>query len=212
MPAKKNKIMCEFFSGSKNVSNVFKSKAWSVVTLDINQKLNPSICIDILKLEREHLPRSVAFLWFSPVCETFSRAASQSNWKKETLKYRVYDYVPLTEKAKRSIDFLKKVKEIISWFPDVPFIIENPIGRIHHMPDMKTLGHYRYFVNYFNYGFPYSKETYLFSNCWLPFSTKKEKVTAPGLRTINSVYHRSEVPAALIETIFNYLFCYENSI
>jgi len=70
---------------------------------------------------------------------------------------------------------------------------------------MKKLGHYRYAVNYADFGFPYSKETYLFSNLFLPFSTKKVHSNSPGLLSINSKYQRSKVPPALIQSILLFL-------
>lgn len=198
--------MAEFFSGSKAVSSVFTSHNWETITVDNDPFLCPSICVDILKLTRNDLPELLNFLWFSPVCTTFSRAARQHHWGKVTLKYRRYRYIPLTSEAELSLLFLDKVIEIISWFPGVPFVIENPIGRITHTSQLQQLGHYRYFVNYCDFGFSYSKETYLFSNVWLPFSLKKYKVSSPGLRSIRKVAERSKVPPLLVEEIFKYLF------
>lgn len=204
------KIIGEFFSGSKTVAGVFEENGWQSITVDIEPSYKPSLCIDILDLKKNDLPGTLDFLWFSPVCTCFSRAAPQKHWRKETLKYRRYRYVPITAESFLSIAFVEKCIEIINWFPGVPFIIENPVGRIHHTAALQSLGHYRYFVNYFDFGFPYSKETYLFSNIWLPFSLKKYKVDAPGLRSVRSVYQRSKIPRLLISKIFKYLFYYEN--
>lgn len=199
------KNMIEFFSGSKTVSNVFANKNWTVVTIDSNQKLTPSICCDILTIEKNNLPVSPNFLWFSPPCTHFSRAAKSSHWQKNVIKYRQYSYTPLTIEAKKSISILQKCIDIINWFPDVPFVIENPVGRIQHIDCLKKLGHNRYFVNYFNFGFPYSKETYLFTNLFLPFPTKKFRIVAPGLCTIHSTFQRSKIPSQLVQKIYNYI-------
>ena len=59
--------------------------------------------------------------------------------------------------------------------------------------------------NYADFGFSYSKETYLFTNFLLPFSAIKVSSASPGLKTIRSSYERSKVPAALIEKIIQYL-------
>lgn len=198
------KVVLELFSGSKAVSGVFEKKGWRSVNVDNNAALSPSICCDILDLQRGQLPERVGFIWASPVCTNFSRAAKQSNWKKTTIAYRRYSYEPLTATAQLSLDMLAKTMEILSWFPGVSFVIENPIGRITHTAAMQRLGHYRYFVNYHDFGFSYSKETYLFSNLWLPFRTKKYKVSAPGLRSVRSTFERSKVPPKLVETILNY--------
>lgn len=206
MEKRNSKRMIEFFSGSKTVSGVFDKKGWDIFTIDNNHKLNPNMCIDIMKLTPGMLPGNVGFLWFSPVCKNFSRAADAAHWQKITNKYRQYTYFPQTLEAQKSVDMLQKVTQIIKWFPGIPFVIENPVGRIHHFPCMKHLGHYRYFVNYADFGFAYSKETYLFTNLWLPFSTKKYQVSAPGLRTVRSTFERSKVPALLVEKIYDYIF------
>lgn len=203
--------MLEFFSGSKSVSKVFEQNGYQVISFDHNSKLSPSICCDILDVTRESLPGSVSFLWFSPDCGVLSRAAWSGHWKKKTLKYRQYEYYPVTARANNTLLMISKVVEIISWFPEVPFVIENPIGRLPHLPYMRNLGHYRYFVNYFNFDFPYSKETYLFTNIQLPFSTKKSRVVAPGLRTIHSTFERSKVPSLLAEFICKSLSSYSSN-
>jgi len=202
---KNEKSMIELFSGKKTVSNFFKSKGWKVTSVDNNPKLNPSICGDILTLDLSVLPVGCKFIWASPVCTFFSREASADNWKKETLKYRIYKYTPISEGAKQSILMLSKTIDIINSIPGVLFVLENPVGRFHHSELIKNLGHYRYFVNYADFGYPYSKETYLFTNFLLPFGTKKHKVSAPQMNTVRNVAQRSSVPALLVETIYKYI-------
>jgi len=196
----------ELFSGSKQVSSVFEQFGWNAITIDNNVKLNPSICSSILDITPDMLPNQIHFIWASPVCTQFSRAARSYHWEKITLKKRKFIYIPKTAAAEHSLKLLNKTIELILLYPNAPFIIENPIGRIHHIKALQKLGHYRYFVNYSTFGVPYSKETYLFSNMMLPFTTKKYKVMAPGLDTIRPAYDRSLVPEMLVKTIFKYLF------
>jgi len=204
-------ILLELFSGSKTVSTRFEWAGWKSFSIDNNPKLSPSMCCDILELKPGMLPGNVSFIWASPDCSKFSRAAAQYHWEKKTLKYRQYEYKPITNDAFISLGLLQSTVDIINSFYPVPFIIENPIGRIHHFSPLKNLGHYRYAVNYADFGFPYSKETYLFSNLFLPFSTKKVKSFLPGLRTVNSRYQRSMVPSLLIDFIIDYLHLNYNS-
>lgn len=200
-----SKYIYEFFSGRKIVSSVAENYGFLPVSVDIDPKLNPSICCDILELTPAMLPGQPYFIWASPVCTELSRAAKSSHWSKITKKYRQYSYSPNSKAAQLALQMVQKTVDLINWYYPVPFVIENPVGRIQHLPALQSLGHYRYFVNYATFGFPYSKETYLFSNMQLPFSSKKYKVNAPGLRTVRNVAQRSEVPRQLIETIFNYL-------
>lgn len=197
--------MIEFFSGGKTVSNYFAEQNWSVDSVDINPKLKPSICCDILNFDINRLPGNVSFFWFSPDCTKLSRAGLSSSWIKKVIKYRIYEYVPNDSAALLSLRLVARSVAIINSFPSVPFIIENPVGRIQHLDPLKKLGHYRYFVNYASYGHPFSKETYLFSNLQLPLPTKKYSVDAPGLRTVNNVKKRSSVPVGLIEFLYPYI-------
>lgn len=199
------KLLIELFSGSKTVSNVFIQNGWQSFTVDINPKLKPQLCCDVCHISQGMLPQKPSFIWASPDCSKFSRAANSKHWNKVTNKYRQYTYTPLTTEAKQALLMVEATTFIISWFPGVRFIIENPIGRIHHTNAFKKLGHYRYSVNYADFGFPYSKETYLFTNVWLPFSTKKVHSSLPGLRTVNSRFQRSIVPPQLVQTIIDYI-------
>ena len=202
---KNQKIMLELFSGSKTVSNFFESKCWQAISVDNNARLCPSICTDILQLNSVDLPSELGFTWASPDCSRLSRSAKQSHWKKVNIKKRVYQYTPATPEALISLALVEKTVQILQSFQGMPFVIENPIGRIQHLEPLKKLGHNRYYVNYADFGFEYSKETYLFTNLILPFSTKKITVRAPGLRTIRSKYQRSKVPEQLIAEIYKYI-------
>jgi site-specific DNA-cytosine methylase len=198
-------VSIELFSGSGIVSNQLKKAGYFTMTIDINENFHPSLCIDILDLKREMLPSLVDFIWASPVCTSFSRAADQSHWQKITISYRVYQYVPLTPEASLSLAMVQKVIQILNWYPNAKFVIENPIGRIQHTAALKNLGHYRYAVNYADFGFKYSKETYLFTNFLLPFSSLKVHSDYPGMRSVRSAYERSKVPGQLIDKIIDYL-------
>lgn len=195
----------ELFSGSKTVSNFFISKGIPSISVDINSKLSPSICCDILKLSRDMLPGSVDFIWASPDCTCFSRAGLASHWIKLNIGYRRYRYTPVTPEAQTAFALLLKTIEIINWFPDVQFVIENPVGRMRHFSELAALAPYRYSVNYKDWAFSYSKETDLFTNILLPFSSSVPLRPGLGLRSVNSKYSRSMVPVSLIDFISKYI-------
>lgn len=202
---KNQKIVIELFSGSKIVSNTFENRGFKSFSVDNNSKYNPDLCIDILKLEKHHLPAHPAFIWLSPVCTHFSRAADKRHWNKTIISRIGRSYSAQTPEAENSILLLKKSIEVLSWYPDTPFILENPVGRIIHFSDLQNTGHHRYYVNYFDFGFDYSKETFLFTNLFLPLPVKRKKVHAPSVRNQSGSYNRSKVPAQLIDFLISCL-------
>lgn len=198
----------ELFSGSKTVSSVFESygiHAWSV---DNNQKLNPSICCDIRELCKNDLPKYFDIIWASPDCSTFSRSASPGLWNKEVLKYRQYNYTPVSEKSYLGLSLLLTTIEIIKFYNPPVWFIENPVGRMRHIKQLKLLAPFRYSVNYKDWGFDYSKETDIYTNQYLPLPQKKVIRLGKGVMSVNSVYERSRVPAMLINFLIkNSVLC-----
>jgi len=195
----------ELFSGTAIVSKVLVLNGFDSITVDYNPFFQPDICCDILSLSRSMLPNQIDFIWASPDCRCWSRTGNPNHWRKIINSYRNYTHIPLTPEAEKAVYLLQKLIYIISWFPKAKFVIENPIGKIHHRPEMKILPHYRYAVNYADFGFDYSKETYLFTNFLLPFSAKKVSSFKPSVYTINNRIQRSAVPVKLIEKIVKYI-------
>lgn len=198
-------LVIELFSGSKNVSNTFEKHGFNSFSIDNDCKLKPDLCIDILKLQPSMLPGTPSFIWASIPCTHFSRAAKSTHWVKTKISKVSHKYTAQTISAEKSILLLNKTIEILNLYPDTPFIIENPVGRIIHFDSLKYKGHFRYYVNYYHFGFNYSKETFLFSNFLLPLPVKRFKVNAPGTRTINGTFNRSKVPPALVDFIISHI-------
>jgi hypothetical protein len=194
----------ELFSGSATVSQVcslFGFSAWSV---DSNSKLNPSICCDILDLTYDQLPFSFDFIWASPDCRYFSRAGDSTNWKKNILKYRQYFYEPLTLGALNSLNLLNTTISIIDYYKPKLWVIENPIGRMRHIPELKKFAPYRYSVNYQDWGHSFAKETDLYTNQLFCFDSKKVQRSGPGVQSVSSRFSRSVVPSLLIKFILEH--------
>ena len=101
-------LLLECFCGTKSVSKVFKD--WEVISVDIQQKYNPTVCCDILQWEGyKELKGKVTYAHFSPPCSMWSRCRSTQPH----------------DKAK-SEAFVKKTLEIIEYLQP-PFVtIENP--------------------------------------------------------------------------------------
>ena len=198
------KYSLELFSGSKTVSSAASDFGFIPTSLDFNNKLNPSICCDILDFLPQSLELPFSFIWASPDCRYFSRMAQPICWQKRTIKYRQYEYIPLTSGSVASISYLKKTLEIINWYNPDLWIIENPIGKLRHLQIMKHFAPYRYSVNYQDWGHPFAKETDLYTNQLFCFSTKKVQRSGLGLSSVNSRFYRSVVPGLLVKFILEH--------
>jgi hypothetical protein len=188
----------ELFSGHKTFSKIAVKLGYVPFTVDVDSQLKPSHLMDILNFDYSLFPENFSIIWASPVCKLLSRAAAQIHFEKETIKKRVYNYKAITSEGKESMAFVTKTFEIINHYKPSVYFIENPIGRIQHLPEFKMNGHNRYFVNYADWGFAYSKETYIFTNIMLPLPTVKSTSKSPGMRTLKNKNQRSRVPAKLI--------------
>lgn len=194
----------ELFSGSALLSQLLAEKGFATFTVDYESKFHPDLCIDIVNLLPQYLPGTVHFFWASPDCRYFSRAASQKNWQKETMSYRNYKYTPVSLAAAKSIELVKITVDLILYFKPFCWFLENPVGRLPYIDSIRNLGHYRYCVNYSDWGHPYAKETYIFTNQLLPLPTKVQKRSLPGLRSLKDASKRSEIPAKLLQFLINH--------
>jgi hypothetical protein len=193
----------ELFSGLKSVSLICADNGFIAHTLDNNPKLQPSICCDILNFDYSTLISEISFIWASPDCKFFSRLAKNDQWKKTILKYRQYHYEPLTINTHKALLYVTKTIEIIDHYKPALWIIENPVGRLRHIPELCRFAPYRYCVNYKDWGFPYSKETDLYTNQLFCFSSKKvQRFNSPGLSSLSSQV-RACVPGQLIQFIID---------
>jgi site-specific DNA-cytosine methylase len=195
----------ELFSGSKTVSSVFLKKEWDAWSVDKNEKLSPRISCDILNFDYSLFPKKFDFIWASPDCRYFSRSGDSDQWLKEVIKYRCYKYTAKTSETFKALLLVCKTIEIIKHYSPVLWIIENPVGRMRHIPQIQNFAPFRYGVNYKDFGFKYSKETDLFSNIYLPFGQTKVIRPGPGVYSVNSRYERSKVPVLLIEKILSFI-------
>lgn len=197
------KTSLELFSGSQAVSYVMSVNGYDAWSVDNDLKTSPRLCCDILKLDYASLPNHFSFVWASPDCRCFSRIGKSKNWSKSTIKYRQYSYAPVTDDAEHALLLIYKTIEIITHYDPPVWIIENPIGRLRHIAEMKRFAPFRYCVNYKDYGFSYSKETDLYTNVLLPYPTIKVQKFGKSVATINSRTQRSAVPRLLVTELLS---------
>jgi site-specific DNA-cytosine methylase len=200
-----NKVMIEFFSGSKVMSETFKKAGYDVFTIDNNPDLKPDLCINILDLEIKDIPekyRKPDVIWASPPCTTFSVASLGHYW---------IDRKPRRWKTYIGLAIAKKTTEIIQELNPDFYFIENPVGMLRKQHFMERF--VRKTVNYCQYGEKYMKPTDIFTNAysWIPrqrcrpgdtcheLSPRKEK--KKGLQSLDGNYQRSKIPQQLCNEI-----------
>ena len=144
--------LLELFCGTKSVGKVAKERNWEVVSVDVLKKFDPTFCTDILTWNYKQFPKGhFDFVWASPPCTEFSPAKTVG----------VRDIEGATK-------LVKKALEIIAYFKPKYFCIENPLGLLRHQECMKEYESFRKTISYCKYGFPYRKNTDLWTN--IPFT------------------------------------------
>lgn len=142
----------ELCCGTKSFSKVFTNS----LTIDIDEKFNPDICIDICDWDYKVYPVGhFDFIWASPPCISFSTMSGGKHRDKITLE-------PKTEIGKEGDRVLNKVLEIIDYFKPKYWCIENPRGYMRRMPQMANLN--KTTLNYCKYGSMFFKPTDLWNN------------------------------------------------
>ena len=136
-------------SGSKSMKDFRNDMDY--VSLDIEEKYNPDICISILDwnykeyFKNHGLPK---FIWFSPPCNEYS-----------ILNKAMPNKIPDIEGSNKIV---KKGLEIIN-YAKCKYVIENPqTGSLKNQGILDDIPFTD--VDYCSYGFPYRKRTRLWNN------------------------------------------------
>ena len=150
----------EFCSGTKSFSKAAKSLGHNTFTVDIDRKLSPDLCIDILEFDMSMIPYAkIDRAWFSPPCTTFSVASIRHYWQ---------DRKPKNEKTLHGIAIVKKCLEIAAKIkaanPDCKIYIENPRGMLRKQDFMQNIPYVRHTVAYCQYGDDKQKPTDIWTN------------------------------------------------
>lgn len=170
-------IIVEFFCGSKSLSKEAEKQGHKVFTIDILQKFNPDLCMDILNFKIDMLPKEFKrpdFIWFSPPCTKYSHANRKGKW----------DLTHSNDMVKKSLSLIEEFKKIN---PDVFYVLENPqTGTLKNQEFMQNIPFED--ASYCKYGLPYRKQTRFWNNFDLKLKTcKKDCGFMDGNRHINSV-------------------------
>jgi len=197
--------LLELFCGSKSVGKVFEKEGWDVISLDIEKKFDPTICIDFMDWDYKSV-QNIDCIWASPDCACYSLASGGRHFDAERK--------PKTDKCIKSLKILDKVKECINYHlslnNNIIYFIENPRARMRwFMEDYP-----RYTVAYCQYGLSRMKPTDIWTNT-IGFEPKMCKnnnpdcnhIRAPrGSKTGTQSCPRSEraiIPEQLICDLYN---------
>lgn len=201
--------MVEIGAGSRSVGKVAESLGMYVYSIDIK----PFDGIDLIKdaeyLETSDIPFVPDYVWFSPMCTSYSMAAISHHRNGQT---------PKTEIADKTDRVIKNVLNLISDWGCL-YDIENPRAMLRKMDFMSGLP--RTTITYCSYGDTRMKPTDIWSNHlysvfnpngWQPksmcFNGNKNCHHEPaprgsrtGTQGLKGNYERSKIPSKLCEEI-----------
>lgn len=196
-------IFVELFSGSGTVSKVARACGFETVTVDIEPRYKPDICIDILNLRRSQLPRSVAIVWASPPCTAFSLLQSHRHFTSHRTGYRRYYHEPTDEAGRSALQVLRATGRLIVMMEPQFYFIENPRGILRHRPEMVFVP-YRKTVRYSDYGMEYEKPTDIFTNCkYFQPHTSRRPVGLKHVTDLPNAHERAIIPAELAKAVID---------
>ena len=194
-------LFIELFSGSGHVAAAARTAGFETITIDIEEDKKPDICIDIINLRNSALPGRADVVWASIPCTVYSTLSIATHWRKISIGYRQYQYIPQTPKSIEAIRILNKTIRLIRKLKPTYYFIENPRGALRHFPQM-LLVPYRKTISYHDYGFEYYKPTDIFTNC--PHFNPKRIKTAVNrkfekeLMDVGTAAERAIIPPNLI--------------
>lgn len=139
--------LLELFSGTGSVKKAVGNQFDEIISIDLLQKFNPTICIDILQWDyKQYPPEYFDCIWASPPCTEYSKAKTQGIRNLE-----LADSIVL------------KTLEIIHYFKPVKWFIENPATGL--LKDREFMfGIPFYDVDYCKFGYLYRKRTRIWTN------------------------------------------------
>jgi hypothetical protein len=138
----------DLFCGLGGFSSAFEnSDEWDVVTVDIDERFDPTLCADVFDLRPSDFTREVDVMLASPPCTAFSKACPREH-------YWDGEQEPALPETRDFIGLVYHALGLIRGLAPVYYFIENPIGRLRWY-----LGEPTGKVAYCQYGRPYMKPT-----------------------------------------------------
>jgi len=202
--------MLEVFCGTKSMSKIFEKYNWECETLDNEKMFKPSILCDFNNWDyKKYDKKYFDYIHFSPPCCLMSQ--QQQTWYGKLKGRGENKYLFTKELHKKQLEeisdkLLHKIVEVLKYFDNVYFTIENPFHTKFNNISMRNIINYPYSIcNYCMYDYPLKKSTIFYNN--LDLTLKKCDNTHTHLNWDNfkggggNRYDRYKIPVNLCEYI-----------
>ena len=145
----------DLYCGLKGFSKAFVDRGHEVVTVDIDSKFAPDICMDAMQATRSTFPGQWDAVLAGHPCEAFSVASIGHHWQRTSS-----GITAKTPEAESMRQLLAHTLQLIQDLAPRCWLIENPRGMMRRMPEMRMVP--RTTVTYCQYGETRMKPTDLF--------------------------------------------------
>ena len=104
--------LLELFAGTGSIGRVFRNHGWTVTSVDLEPKFEPTICCNVLDVTPEMIETRPDLIWASPPCTHYSRARTTAKTPRD---------------LEGSDKLVQKVLDLVNHY-GAPFFMENPAG------------------------------------------------------------------------------------
>ena len=117
-------LIIDLYSGTGGATQAMKDRGWDVITVDIDERFNPTYAVDVRQFLDVYDGRTPDFIWASPPCIEFSRV--EKPWfddvrpSEESLQL-VYAVFRIVRVLRPKFWILENVRGAQHWIGRAPF-------------------------------------------------------------------------------------------